>query len=124
MNEARTFLGFLASAGLLEKGSEPADVLIEHLSRIEAEFRKNMADPSRYGIAKRFMTMAAPDGVAPTDQEGLDAFIARFNARPRHARDAIFTSTRGTGARAVRGRVARSGTRPQPASGRRRKRRR
>lgn len=124
MDEARAFLGFLASAGLLEKGSEPADVLIEHLSRIEAEFRKNMADPSRYGMAKRFMTMAAAEGVAPTDQEGLDAFIARFDARPREARDAAFTSTRDTGARPVRGRVTPPGTRPQPASGKRHKRRR
>lgn len=122
MDEARAFLQFLDATGLLDDKGAPAEVLVEHLSRIEDEFRKNMADPSRYSMGKRFMTEAEREGVKPGDQAGLEAFMNRFNARPRAQRDAVVGSI--LPARAVHGRATPPGTKPRPPSAKRRKRQR
>jgi hypothetical protein len=119
LEEAKAFVRFLAQTGLLANGSDPADVLVEHLGSIEGEFRAAMSDPSRHGMAKRFMTAAAAEGVTPDDEEGLQAFIQRFNARSRAARDAVLRAP----TLSARGRVTPPGTRPRPSSAKRRKRR-
>ena len=122
--EAKMFLTFLAETGLLHGESEPADVLIDHLDQIAGEFRSNMADQSRFSFGKRLWTDAAAEGVRLDDPEAVEAFMARFNARPRAERDAIL----GGGLKPERrpgasGRFTPPGTRPRPSSGKRRKRR-
>jgi hypothetical protein len=120
--EAKTFFTFLAETGLLDEGSEPADVLIGHLSAIEGEFRANMADPQRQSVGKRLWSQALAEGVALDDQAAVDAFIARFNARPRAQRDAVFGVR--PSPRQPQGRFTPKGTPPRPSSPKRRKRRR
>jgi hypothetical protein len=123
--EARAFVIFLSETGLLDEASEPAEVLVEHLGRIEGQFRSNMADRSRYSFGKRLWTEAATEGVRPDDPEAVEAFMARFNARPRGERDAILGEGLKSGNRqAATGRFTPPGTRPRPGSGKRRQRRR
>lgn len=123
--EARTFVTFLSETELLDKESEPAEVLLDHLSRIEGRFRANMADRSRYSFGKRLWSEAAAEGVRLDDPGAVEAFMARFNARPRAERDAILGEGVKPGSRrAPTGRFTPPGTPPRPNSGKRRKRRR
>lgn len=125
MQEAKTFVRFLSTTGLLAEGSDPADELVEHLGAIDDEFKEHMADSSRHGMAKRFMTKAAAEGVGPTDQAALEGFISRFNARSPTEREAVLgTPALRSSRRATSGRVTPPGTRPRPSSRSRRKRRR
>ena len=87
--EAAMFVTFLSETGLLDEESEPADVLVEHLARIEGRFRANMADTSRHSFGKRLLSQASAEGVRVDDPEAVEAFMARFNARPGSERDAI-----------------------------------
>ncbi|MGH9103853.1 MAG: hypothetical protein ACRDYD_12860 [Acidimicrobiales bacterium] len=122
--EARMFLTFLAETGLLDEESEPAAVLLEHLGRIEGQFRANMADPSRYSFGKRLWIEAAAEGVRPDDPAAVEAFMARFNARPRAERDVILgAGLKSESRRAPTGRFTPPGTPPRPGSRTRRKRR-
>lgn len=123
MEEARAFLRFLSETGLLDDKSAPLDVLIEHLGRIEPEFCTNMANPALFSMGKRFMTAAAAEGVRPDDEDAVQAFIARFNARPVAQRDALLGPSL-LAARQPRGRFTPKGTPPRPPSTKRRKRRR
>jgi len=123
--EARMFLTFLSETGLLDKDSEPAEALLEHLSAIEGKFRANMADTSRYSFGKRLWSQAAAEGVRPDDPEAVEAFIARFNARPRGERDAVLgAGLTSANRREPPGRFTPPGTPPRPSSAKRRKRRR
>jgi hypothetical protein len=122
MEEARSFLRFLSATGLLDDKSAPVDALIEHLAHIEPEFRKNMADPSLFSMGKRLWTQATAEGVRLDDRDAVQAFIHRFNARPFAERDAVLGPPL-TAMRMSFGRVTPKGTRPRPASGKRRKRR-
>ena len=123
--EAGMFLSFLSETELLDEESEPAEVLLEHLGRIEGRFRANMADTSRYSFGKRLWTEAAAEGVRPDDPGAVEAFMARFNARPRAERDAILGGGLKSGnRRASTGRFTPPGTPPRASSAKRRKRRR
>ncbi|MBV9659781.1 MAG: hypothetical protein JO337_01340 [Acidimicrobiales bacterium] len=123
--EAKMFLTFLSETGLLDKESEPAEVLVDHLGRIHGRFRANMADASRYSFGKRLWTEAAAEGVRPDDAEAVEAFMARFNARPRGERDAILGGGLKSGNRRTpTGRFTPPGTSPQPSSRKRPTRRR
>jgi hypothetical protein len=123
--EARMFVTFLSETELLDEKSEPAEVLLDHLSRIEGRFRANMADRSRYSFGKRLWSEAAAEGVRLDDPGAVEAFMARFNARPRAERDAILGEGVKPGSRrAPTGRFTPPGTPPRPSSGKRRKRRR
>lgn len=123
--EARMFITFLSETALLDEHSEPAEVLLDHLSRIEGRFRANMADRSRYSFGKRLWSEAAAEGVRLDDPGAVEAFMARFNARPRAERDAILGEGVKPGSRqAPTGRFTPPGTPPRPSSGKRRKRRR
>jgi hypothetical protein len=125
LNEAGMFLSFLAETGLLDGESEPVEVLLDHLGAIAGQFRANMADQSRYSFGKRLWTEAASEGVRPDDPEAVEAYMARFNARPRAERDAILGGGLKSGSRrSATGRFTPPGTPPRPASGKRRKRRR
>jgi hypothetical protein len=123
--EARMFLTFLSETELLDEESEPADVLLDHLGGIEGQFRANMADTSRYSFGKRLWSEAATEGVRLDDPEAVEAFMARFNARPRAERDAVLGGGVKSGdRRAPTGRFTPRGTPPRPSSRKRPKRRR
>lgn len=122
LKAARTFIEFLADTGLLDDESDPADVLMEHLTLIDREFRANMADPRRQSFGKYLWSQALAEGVALDDQDAVDAFIARFNARPRAERDAALGYSQSQ--RRPRERFTPPGTPPRAHSAKRRKRRR
>lgn len=122
LEEASAFVTFLAETGLLDEESDPPDVLVGHLSDIERRFRAHMADPGRQSFGKRLWSQALKEGVSLDDQEAVDAFIARFNARPRAERDAVLGSN--LSPRQPRGRFTPKGTPPRPSSAKRKKRRR
>lgn len=122
--EARAFLTFLAATGLLDVGSEAAGVLVDHLGAIDGQFRSNMADQSRFSVGKRLWTDAAAEGVRLDDPAAVEAFMARFNARPRAERDAILGGGLKSGNRPqAPGRFTPPGTPPRRSSSKRRKRR-
>lgn len=122
LDEAKQFVTFLADTGLLDDDSDPADVLVAHLSSIDRQFRANMADPGRQSFGKRLWTQALAEGIALDDQHAVDDFLTRFNARPRAERDAILGP--GPSPRQPRGRFTPPGTPPRPTPTKRRKRRR
>jgi hypothetical protein len=121
--ETKTFITFLAETELLDEESESPGMLCDFLEEIAPEFREYMADTSRYSFGKRLWTEAASEGVSPGDPAAVEAFMERFNSRPRAERDAILGQGRMPGRpRATSGRFTPPGT-PSRSSGKRRKRR-
>jgi hypothetical protein len=121
--ESKSFITFLAETDLLDEESESPEMLCDFLDEIAPEFREHMADSSRYSFGKRLWTEAASEGVSPGDPAAVEAFMERFNSRPRAERDAILgpglmPAGRGT----TSGRFTPPGT-PSRSSGKRRKRR-
>lgn len=123
LEEGRAFVTFLEETELLEEESEPADVLLGHLARIEPRFRANMADPKRFSFGKRLWTSARAEGIALDDREAMEASIARLNARPRAEREAVMGPSL-VARQPVGGRFTPPGTPPRPPMAKRRKRRR
>lgn len=122
--ETKTFITFLAETEILDEESESPEVLCDFLDEIAPEFQTNMADSSRYSFGKRLWTEAAREGVSLGDHAAVEAFMARFNSRPRAERDAIFgQGVMSGGRRATSGQFTPPGT-PSRSSGKRRKRRR
>ena len=122
--EAKTFLSFLAETDLLDEESESLEVLCDFLDEIGPEFRVHMADTSRYSFGKRLWTEAAGEGVSPDDPAAVEAFMNRFNSRPRGERDTILgRGVMPAGPRVTSGRFTPPGT-PSRSSGKRRKRKR
>ena len=80
-------LRFLADESLLE-GSR-AQRLARTVEATRSSFAEAMADDSRFGTGKRLVAAMRADGVDPTDQSNLDAWIAKFNERPFRERDRI-----------------------------------
>jgi hypothetical protein len=120
--EAKSFITFLAETRLLDEESESPVVLCDFLDEIAPEFGEHMADSSRYSFGKRLWTEAASEGVSPGDPAAVEAFMARFNSRPRAERDAILgQGLMPAGRRAATGRFTPPGT-PSRSSGKRRKR--
>ena len=121
--ETKTFITFLSETELLDEESESPEVLCDFLDEIAPEFRANMADTSRYSFGKRLWTEAASEGVSPDDPAAVEAFMGRFNSRPRSERDAILgRGVMSGGRRVATGRFTPPGT-PSRPSGKRRKRR-
>ncbi len=122
--ETKAFISFLAETELLDEESESPEMLCDFLDEIAPEFREHMADSSRYSFGKRLWTEAASEGVSPDDPAAVEAFMERFNSRPRAERDAILgQGVMSSGRRAASGRFTPPGT-PSRSSGKRRKRRR
>jgi hypothetical protein len=120
--ETKTFIAFLAETGLLDQESESPEMLCDFLDEIAPEFRGHMTDSSRYSFGKRLWTEAASEGVSPDDHAAVEAFMGRFNSRPRAERDTILgRGVMPAGRRAASGRFTPPGT-PSRSSGKRRKR--
>ncbi len=81
------FLRFLADAGLLEPSR--AHRLARTVEASRADFAGAMADDNRYSMGKRLVAAMRADGIDPTDQTNVDAWIADFNERPLRERDQI-----------------------------------
>jgi hypothetical protein len=124
LTETKTFITFLAETGLLDEESESAEVLCDFLDEIAPEFRAHMADSSRYSFGKRLWTEAASEGVSPDNPAAVEAFMDRFNSRPRAERDAILgRGVMPAGRRATSGRFTPPGTPSRPSSKRRKHKR-
>jgi len=52
-----------------------ANIILDFLHRIEAEFNDIMNDTSKFGMAKSFMTMGQSAGFDMTDQEDMNRFM-------------------------------------------------
>ncbi len=119
---AKDFITFLAETELLDEGSESPEVLCDFLDDVAPEFREHMADSSRFSFGKRLWTEAAREGVSPADPAAVEAFMKRFNSRPRSERDAILgRGSMPAGRRSTSGRFTAPGT-PSRPSGKSRKR--
>ena len=63
-----------------EYGLRQADAILHLLDRLAPDFSRQMNDPSNFGMAKSFFMMGQQAGFDMTSQEGLDAFMAEYNA--------------------------------------------
>jgi len=86
------FLAFLEEHGLLD-GS--ASRLAAEIRRLVPEFERRCRDPRQWGPAKALVAQMRAEGVEPTDQAALDAWLADFNARPRAERDRVLGAALG-----------------------------
>ena len=66
LDKARQFITFLAEEDLLDRQSDPLNVLVEHLRAIEGQFRTNMADPSLFSFGTQLWSSAGAGGCAWT----------------------------------------------------------
>lgn len=80
------FFAFLEEEGVLDM---PAATLGSAIRRLAPEFERRCRDPRRWGPAKALVSQMRSEGVDPTDEESVDAWMADFNARPREERDRI-----------------------------------
>ncbi len=87
--EAKVFISFLAEAGYLDPSGDDPAVLLRHLDRIAARFRRRMTDPRRYSTAKAMWLAMGAEGIGPEDEEAARVWIEHFNARPAAERAAL-----------------------------------
>lgn len=82
------FLAFLAGEeGRV--GEAPVEELVAVVERHAQRFVAASRDPRRWGPAKTMVEAMRSEGVEPTDQEAIDAWLADFNSRPRSERDRV-----------------------------------
>ncbi|HEV8652705.1 MAG TPA: hypothetical protein VG276_25790 [Actinomycetes bacterium] len=90
----RSFVDYLAAAGLLDpRGDRPAR-LRAVLDGLGPEFQAAMRDPSRFGMAKSFASAMMAGGVDMSDEAAVSRFMAEFNDLPFEARK-LFTELPG-----------------------------
>lgn len=82
------FLSFLEADEHLEGDSLPA--LIARCEQSRDGFEKGVANPDNWGPAKTMVAQMEAEGVDPTDQAALDAWVKDFNSRPFEERDQVF----------------------------------
>ncbi|MGH9113171.1 MAG: hypothetical protein ACRDZN_12890 [Acidimicrobiales bacterium] len=85
------FTAFLDAEGLLGAGSASATALSEAAASLRDEFLAAMGDPSNFGLAKSLFGAATADGIHLDDPDGLQEWIAEFNARPEEERRRIIS---------------------------------
>lgn len=83
------FAAFLAEEGLLSNRSDAAEEVGRRALAQQRAFEDAMADPSRFGMAKRLFDFAGFDSDDIVDQDALDKAVARFNSLPFEERDRI-----------------------------------
>lgn len=87
------FAAFLDAEGLLAAGSASAAALAEAARSVHGEFVAAMGDASNFGLAKSLFSAAGADGVDLSDPDGLQEWIAEFNARPEEDRRRLIPDT-------------------------------
>ena len=88
-----TLIAFLDAQGLLRSGSSSVAALAEAAARVTEEFVAAMGDASNFGLAKSLFSAASADGVDLGDPDGLQTWIAEFNARPEQERRRVIPDT-------------------------------
>lgn len=83
------YLGFLEDTERLHPGSAAVRYLRQELVQHADGFPAAMADRSRFRMAKTLYRAMLADGVDPEDDEGVDAWTARFNRAPERERVAV-----------------------------------
>lgn len=81
------FLRFLDQRGTLV--GDPLDELIATVEELRDDLSEVANDPSSWGLAKSLMSQMESEGVDPTQEGALDAWMADFNARPQADRDRV-----------------------------------
>jgi hypothetical protein len=118
-----TFLRFLDQRRLLS-GAD-IEALATTVESLRDRFEDSARDPRNWGPGKALVTQMRSEGVEPTDQAALDAWMADFNSRPSEERDLVLgpalESARAAGTR-PRGRGNRRAKRKATRSPRRRNR--
>lgn len=87
ITDVASFLAFLHREGHLTGDSLPR--LRAVLQTLAPSFQAAIADISRQSFVTRLVRQMRTEGIDPTDQRQLDAWIQGFNARTRDERDAI-----------------------------------
>jgi hypothetical protein len=77
---------FLDSEGLLERGSDPAEVLVKHSVALTAEFVERMSDPANFGLAKSVFGALDIDEPSALSEADLAQAMQAFNALPEDMR--------------------------------------
>lgn len=84
-------LRFLGATGRLAERT--AASLARRAEGLAGQFARAAHDPSSYGPAKAIGAAMLADGVDPTNEAAVQAWIAGFNARPEEERDAVLGSS-------------------------------
>ncbi len=77
IRELQAFWQFLQREFHLENAAACLAVLDEKAAR---RLRKEMSDPANFGIAKSFVTMGMQRGFDMSSEEGINAWMAKYNA--------------------------------------------
>jgi hypothetical protein len=80
------FLEFLDAEGLRDASAGPLVAVLGAIEALAPDYVEAMGDPSQFGMAKALFGAAAADGVNLGDDDGLQAWMADFNARPEDER--------------------------------------
>ena len=80
------FAAFLDDQALLAPGSSTVEDLAATSASMTERFVAAMGDTSNFGMAKSLFNAAAADGVDMSDPQGMQEWIAEFNARPEDDR--------------------------------------
>jgi len=77
VRELQAFWNFLQREFHLENAAACLTVLDEKTAR---KLKKEMSDPANFGIAKSFVTMGMQRGFDMSSEEGINAWMATYNA--------------------------------------------
>jgi hypothetical protein len=83
------FARFLDDQGLLDRAGDTAEEVAGRALAQQRAFLDAMADPAKYGMAKRLMSSGAFDVGDEPDQAALDEAMTAFNALPFEERGRI-----------------------------------
>ena len=89
IEEAATFVSFLAGTALADPRGDPPGVLLAHLGGLGDRMRARLADPRLYSWGKRMWLAMATEGITPDNPAAVGAWQARFHALPPSAKEAL-----------------------------------
>lgn len=85
---AAGLLRFLDEVDLL--AGEAVERLTARCDELRAEWTEAARDKSRWGPAKALVAQMEAEGVDPTDEDAVEAWMEDFNSRPREQRGRVF----------------------------------
>lgn len=80
------FFSYLKDKSIIKN----ADGIIEEIKECEEIMVKNAADPEYYGMSKTMAMQMLKENVDVSDQNAVQLWMAKFNARPYEERDKLF----------------------------------
>ena len=84
---AVALMRFLNEVDLL--AGDPVEELAAHCDRLRAKFAAEARNKERWGPAKAMVTQMRAEGVEPTDEEAVQAWMSDFSSRSREERDRV-----------------------------------